>query len=84
MGKEKKLSAPLICAALSQPVLEVKERKFDSLPSDDTVMPSTGVAAFDRDPSVKLKFAKVAAWADENPKITARLSLLNREVIMRG
>ncbi len=84
VGDEKKPAAPLICAALFQPELEVNERKLDALPSDETVMPGAGAATFDRDPSMKLKFARLAACADEKPKITTRLSLLDRKVIMRG
>lgn len=65
VGDEKNPAAPLTCAALLQPELEVSDRKLDSLPSDETVMLATGVAAFDMNPSVKLKFARVAACADE-------------------
>ena len=84
MGLEKKSLAPLICAALTQPELEVKELKFESLASVVIVMPEIGEAELDRDPAAKSKFAKVAAWADEKPKKTARLSLLNKVGIIGG
>ena len=61
VGDEKKLAAPLICAALSQPELEVKERKLEALARVEIVMPVIGEAELDSDPAAKPKFAKVAA-----------------------
>ncbi len=58
---EKNPLAPLICAALSQPVLEVNKLKAELLVSEEIVMPTAGEAAFDSDPAVKSKFARVAA-----------------------
>ena len=84
VGDEKKPEAPLICAALFQPVLEVNERKFDSLPIGEIVKPAIGVAELDSDASVKLKFARVAACADDKLMTTARLSLPSEGVFIRG
>lgn len=80
----KKLDAPLIWAALSQPELEMNKLKPELLVISEIVMPGIEDAALDFKPPVKLKFAKVAAGADEKPKITARLSHLSGVVIMGG
>lgn len=61
VGLEKNPSAPLICAALSQPELEVKERKLESLARVEIVMPAIGEVVLDSDPAAKPKFAMVAA-----------------------
>ena len=82
VGVEKNPDAPLICAALSQPELEVNELKVDSLESDETVMPGIDDAELDNEPRVKLKFAKVAACADVKPSMHARHSLLRGGWIM--
>lgn len=57
----KKLVAPLIWAALLQPVLSVNERKTEALVSGEMVSPEIGAAAFASEPPVKLKLARVAA-----------------------
>lgn len=69
VGVEKNPDAPLICAALSQPELEVNELKADPLESDETVMPGIGDAELDSEPRVKSKFAKVVACADVKPSM---------------
>ena len=65
VGLEKNPPAPLICAALSQPVLEVKELKVEPLLIVEIVMPEMEDAELENDSSVKSKFANVAAWVDE-------------------
>jgi hypothetical protein len=75
VGDEKNPAAPLICAALSQPELDVNELKVDSLESEETIMPGIDDAELNSDPPVKLKFARVAACAVVKPNMHARHSL---------
>lgn len=84
VGLEKNPAAPLICAALSHPELEVNELKTEPVLIVEIVMPKMEDAELDNDSAVKSKFAKVAAWTDDRAKIRVRLSLLSGEVIMGG
>lgn len=61
VGLEKKLAAPLICAAFSHPELEVNELKDEPLLIVEIVMPEMEDAELDNDPAAKSKFAKLAA-----------------------
>lgn len=74
VGTEKKPAAPLICAALFHPVLDVKARKAESLSSMEIVIPVIGEAELAREPPAKLKFARVAQCEAENPEMKARIS----------
>jgi hypothetical protein len=60
-GLEKKLAAPLICAALFHPELEVNKLKAEPLLIVEIVMPAMEDTELDNDPAIKSKFAKVAA-----------------------
>lgn len=83
VGAEKKLAAPLICAALFQPVLDVKVRKAESLSSMEMVIPVIGEAELAREPPAKLKFASVAACEAGNPVKKARISDPRARLSMR-
>ena len=84
MGLEKNKEAPLIWAALSQPVEEVNERNVESLAIAEIVIPGIGSAVLANEPLVKLNWAKVAAWVDRQEDASARPIHLNVDVIMRG
>lgn len=82
VGLEKNKSAPLICAALSQPVEEVNALKPESVAIDETVSPVMGAAEFSNEPLLKLKMASVAEW-DARDKDRERAPILkNGEVVM--
>lgn len=67
LGAEKKLLAPLICAALSQPEEDVNELKFESVAMSDAVIFRVP-AESERDSPVKL-YSTIWPYAD--PAATA-------------
>jgi hypothetical protein len=82
VGAEKNDEAPLIWAALSQPVEEVNERNVELLAMAEIVIPGIGPAELANEPLVKWNWAKVAAWADRQEDASARPIHLDVDVIM--